>query len=229
MGGLSQNGVGPHSEIGSQPYDHRSFNRPSVRVSPDWDAGGGVTGGKSTHPHPKGPAQHNANILALALPDRQHHGPRYKIFAWCWPPSAGPQPSQRTEPWTFCLCDATCSRPHSCLFKCWFLLLLPTTLPLQESRWVKVGTRQQNMDRQNDRPNEFLYRSACSQCFPKLTPPRTSTIIICVCLRVVNQPSSDYLYHLANWRLKWEQLPAELNHTHANFPSAKSISSAAGY
>ena len=81
------------------------FTRPSVRVSPDWDAGGGVTGGESTHPHPKGPAQRNANILALALPDRPHHGPRYKIFAWRWPPSAGPQPSQRTEPLNVCLCD----------------------------------------------------------------------------------------------------------------------------
>ena len=50
--GLSQNGFGQAPiQNGPRPYDHRSLNRPSARVSPGWDAGGGNVGGE----HPSAP------------------------------------------------------------------------------------------------------------------------------------------------------------------------------
>ena len=77
-------------------------------------------GGRAPDRPPEAPAQRHVNIPALALPDRPHHGPRYKIFTWRWPPPAGREPSQITEPCTFCLCDAPCSRPHSVYFNVGF-------------------------------------------------------------------------------------------------------------
>ena len=61
-----------------RPYGR--LNRPSVQVGPDWDAGGGVMGGRAPDRPPEAPAQRYVNILALALPDRPHHGPRYNIY-----------------------------------------------------------------------------------------------------------------------------------------------------
>jgi len=62
---------------------------------------GEYRGGRAPDRPPEVPAERDVNIPALALPDRPHHGPRYKIFTKRRPPPAGTEPSQITEPWTF--------------------------------------------------------------------------------------------------------------------------------